>query len=736
MGLPIPAGVVFSYNGFVFPSNVRTKVKEDPVQSGDNRVVKYSKIGIHVAGYITIDDAGTIHTAKSITIASGGADYTVGDALTIDGGVSSVEATIIVVTVDGGGAITGISIISGGSYSSQLANPASASGGTGEDATFNLSFGVLSYNTLDDFMQTMRRTLQVHGKNLIYVNKGYGKDLNVNPPADIAANPNSVPPVSASIRDVAMGPKAGTLSWWPMGGAPTGCHAAGFEWEVSTCVVECEDFPQNPGPRQFLEISSTVNYDCDEAGLVTITTNGSAQIPLSLRSDLTLDRTIDDSISFVIRPPSAGFLRKHSRQISADRGSCTFAITDRQVEVPFPDDVISIDMKHRIRQERPYSPVWSCTISGTVRLSPTANKFLAERRFFNIAAQRMAFARRNATIGSGIFSSIGIGLVNRGIVLGTTEMEEDLFKNESRFTVNYRMLGARLDKVVSVSGLWRPIFTDAVPPLAEGWNAQTWSASLASNAQKFKGYLGVTYDKTKDVIIDICNGTIGPRVTVAGAFDEVVAPDDVIADEELVTDQDFYDSELTPIEIPNNEQFPPEISWVAWECTPSRIIDHHLIRHKPLMGTTSPVQSGSDPFGDVASVAADIDGPQSSWESDTPDIIQQIAHPSLKLRLVGFAVRAGYRINPPMLISYQGLDAHLDKEIVSESTMGVSSSVTMYRTDWDLTYLIAGPSDGVPVMANPVLGSDGSDASSGSPFQNPIESPPTPPIPPLQNPLG
>lgn len=544
---------------------------------------------------------------------------------------------------------------------------------------------------LDGFMLWLRRKLAVHGKNLVYVNKGYGIDLNVNP------NPMT------GIRDVYMGPKTGKLTWFPMGGTD-GARAAGFEWEVSTCIAECENFPADPGPRTFLEISFTMNYDCDEAGLVTITTNGTAQIPLSLRADNTLPRTIDDSIGFAIRPAPTGFLRRHSRQLSADRAICTFTITDIQQEVPPPDDVVRIEMRHRIRQERPYTPLWNCTISGSIRLSPTAIRSLAIRRFYSIAAQRMSFARRNAIVGIGPTSGIFSG--PRGIVLGIVEMEEDLFKNESRFTVNYRMLGAPIDAVARVSGLWRPIVSAAAPPAAGDWNAASWTASLATNAQAFGGLLSARFRAGDEIIIDVCNGPVAesmhtPSVTVASEVDELVAAADAGSDEDL------EEGEPNQLEVMDEEDmFPPETSWVEWKCVPRRLVDHNKVRHKPLDGEVSEPSNQLDPFGSVNGVAKDVETPKGTWTTDTDDIIQQIATPTLTLRLTGYGVRIGHRVNQPKLVTYGGRTATLASEDVTEETLGVSEDIVMYRTNWDLVYMIDGPSE-MPLPANPVLGIDG-----------------------------
>jgi hypothetical protein len=389
--------------------------------------------------------------------------------------------------------------------------------------------------------------------------------------------------------------------------------------------------------------------------LVTITYAGSMQIPMSLRADTgRLDRNIDSEMGRLIQPPPAGFLRKHSRQISADRANATFNLVDRQIEVPFPNDVVSIDMRHRIRQDKPNSTVWNCSITGTVRLSPTAAKNLAWRRFFSIAAQRMNFIR-NATVNPAATPNVlqpaldflGITVRRPGVFVQTVEMEEDLFKNESRFAINFRIIGAKFIDIAAVSGLWQPIVNNAtsLPPEGDIITADLWHASLANNAQQFKGGVGVGFGNANEIILDVCGGP-NPYGGVGGVFGIRQRPQTTPDDTVPVSDLD---------DVAKDGEFDKESTWIDWQCTPEMITDYHQIRHKPLGGTVTMTPPTVDPFGNVAPVAANVD-PSSvgSWKWSSIDRTQQVAAPSVTLRLRGFGIRVGYRVFPPRLISFGG----------------------------------------------------------------------------------
>ena len=153
--------------------------------------------------------------------------------------------------------------------------------------------------------------------------------------------------------------------------------------------------------------------------------------------------------------------------------------------------------------------------------------------------------------------------------------------------------------------------------------------------------------------------------------------------------------------------YQPGGAWLAWECAVERITDYHQFRHKPLNATVTQNPPTINPLGQVTPVAENTSPPIGDWTTDVPDIIQQTSSPSLMLRLRGFGVRAAYRVNAPKLISYGGQPATLKYERVIETQKGDRSIVQLYRTDWDLVYLIAYPTSSIPLPADPLLGLDG-----------------------------
>lgn len=80
--------------------------------------------------------------ATAAAIAAGGSEYLVGDLLTLSGGTFVTAAQLQVTSVDATGAITGATIVHGGSYSVPPPNPVSVTegSGSGNGAAFTLTF--------------------------------------------------------------------------------------------------------------------------------------------------------------------------------------------------------------------------------------------------------------------------------------------------------------------------------------------------------------------------------------------------------------------------------------------------------------------------------------------------------------------------------------------------------------------------------------------------------------------
>lgn len=84
-----------------------------------------------------------VMSAVSAVVVGGGSGYAVNDTITLDGGTFSTP-TVLLVTSETGGAITGVSMQTAGSYTALPSNPVSqaSTSGIGTGATFTMGWGI------------------------------------------------------------------------------------------------------------------------------------------------------------------------------------------------------------------------------------------------------------------------------------------------------------------------------------------------------------------------------------------------------------------------------------------------------------------------------------------------------------------------------------------------------------------------------------------------------------------
>lgn len=123
----------------------RARVYGLSITGGTSTVPQDTRVKVENSSFhLTPDATGSAPMVARPTLAAvkvaSGAGYTALDLLTIVGGDYVSQAQILVLTVDGGGAILTSRVEDPGYYNTPPLNPAAVTGGTGSGATFNCSF--------------------------------------------------------------------------------------------------------------------------------------------------------------------------------------------------------------------------------------------------------------------------------------------------------------------------------------------------------------------------------------------------------------------------------------------------------------------------------------------------------------------------------------------------------------------------------------------------------------------
>jgi len=168
-----------------------------------------------------------------------------------------------------------------------------------------------------------------------------------------------------------------------------------------------------------------------------------------------------------------------------------------------------------------------------------------------------------------------------------------------------------------------------------------------------------------------------------------------------------------------------EASFLMYKNQVQYIEDNEVVRHKNLRGTASEISPAAAPRLGVK-----------TWSRSTEkDCIQVVSGASPKIRLVGFGIRMGFHVQPPRAVATaDGVPLVQTRATISENAViGNIQGILIYRTDWDIEYMLQSvpetlPSAGAPeAFADPTVAAplggffDGGDFDlSGGEATNPV----------------
>jgi hypothetical protein len=179
-----------------------------------------------------------------------------------------------------------------------------------------------------------------------------------------------------------------------------------------------------------------------------------------------------------------------------------------------------------------------------------------------------------------------------------------------------------------------------------------------------------------------------------------------------------------------------DTSWLLYDCWLEWDESSGIIRHKPLehpvgapnvpprveFFSTPLVEEirGSQVEVDATRLEAVEEAEGAAGAHTGPgrlpdDIHQRVRAPDRRVTLVGYAVRLGYRVPPPVLISVGGVAVQeTRRQVVVDRPISQIGALTIYFTAWRITYLVpSSPKGNLPVISNPWLQAEGGAGDGG-----------------------
>jgi hypothetical protein len=570
-----------------------------------------------------------------------------------------------------------------------------------------LGSGDLTTNTQ---LRQLRQVLQTNGGTFVYNNGAGGISIN-----------------TGQVRDVDFGPRPQLIRFKPIGGTA----AAKIYWSIICRVPECP-----PGAvARYANFIKEFNYRVSwtlTRGLTRRTITGFILIPNNYvvpGSRITND-CADLYRELLNFPVPNGFhrLTPQTFTLSGNRSREDFMIVDESLpsfNVP-PPGTISVRASHSVSTASLYSSSMVGRIEGHYTFPRNVSPVYAWPYFWRLVRQRLLTTAKNASI-QGITLPRG---TSPTIVLTDFQMSEPEIYGEpqARFSIGYTFVTS-MKTLLLASALWTPV-PDS--------NYTLWAASMAP-VWGVRGFdqMGMTKG---EVVLNLCQPSQpailrqfsevdgGLRTLRTGPIGQVFgypSPDDswLHFQNGLRTCPQDTTVELKPLPL-------GQINVSELHTGPLPQPGQITLRPGGVGGANLPAAGSSSTIAQILSGGgglsglADLNG-KSSPDSPTANdlsglgplagygLIQNLPVPKVEVRaaptiyvwLIGEALRAGYPINPPTVLSVGGVQAvpaNREGCYFHQQVAAVLGGVPIIAARWALRWLLPGLPTGLGIPGTPM----------------------------------
>jgi len=494
-----------------------------------------------------------------------------------------------------------------------------------------------------DNIEDIRKRLSEPGQFLSFTAQGFG-DFEINESA-------------GGVRDIKFGPKPRILAWEPIGSN----KAVRIVWACETSIPECKKEVGTPQyAHSLMNFEYEVEWAINESGMTERRIIGEFEIPVSWGTNNKLTDTADRYRHILERVPVlAGYARSHPLlNLSKDRSVLTFTILDREIpsDNAYHPGMIDMNVSHSLKTSlMPVGEItgtggfvkWNSTIFGTVEVAPGYPKELAWWAITAIVTDRLRHALYSTYTTTGEKET-----KLKSFLLLNLSLTEEVFGRSVSFSVGFLLYGSPDQMLGSqgLSGLFQPLSTTWVE----------WNASVYNQVHNARGYAQLGHTTADDIKITLCDNNL----PVKGS------------DPTTVSDQRLTAVFETPCP-------PPEASWIDYHSWMDVTEDTDVIFHKPL------VDKSAEDLVDTENIDPDPSRTIGfTFTTDTGGEVEESqvrTSPRYKVVLYGWAVRLGYKIDPPGLASVGGVKAIPIKKYARDRILK-SGKCSIHRLKWRIEY--------------------------------------------------
>lgn len=463
-----------------------------------------------------------------------------------------------------------------------------------------------------------------------------------------------------SVKDVMWGPKPRVIDCRPIGSSQA--------WElVWTCEVAIPMCTTAKYELAVMAFNYEVDFSVDADGYSSRVVSGYLEIPLTRSGGG--HKVVDNADAYweKIYPDGIpGFQRKErSRKLSMDRRRLDFHIVDEQIrDGSFPAGTTHFKGTHTTTTDGVSWLKFHSTLNATYRVPPGEPRSKAADAFFDLLMDRAMQSDPKDRIFLSFNVSEGLG-----------ENRDISFSCAWTFCSN-------VADCMAAGGHWR-----ALPKT----NWDKWIKSTGvKEAVSARGLSGLIFNNADDSIIDLCIGSVS-KLTRRGSDTITKLRHTSVPGikQNLKAENSWlrYRAKIIVLSIPSTARLkllptsktPSNNGMGETESTLTNTFESSFLE-SGLADAVSGAIAGADETGSgrIAS--------ETNW---TPDTIQVRATGTYRVALVGEAIRAGYKIPLPQLITFAGVtvtpakqEASTDYPIANWS--GIPVYARQFRLEYDL----------------------------------------------------
>lgn len=500
----------------------------------------------------------------------------------------------------------------------------------------------------DDVMTTIMNRLGQPQAALIFEGRGY---------TTLTCNGGAVDPdTNQFVNDVDFGPKPRIITWKPIGPA-----AAEVTWQCEVALPSCTGLVYQ---GVLLSLTYTQDFSVDHLGHCSRTTTGTITIPMTRQQDgallgpATLPDTADnyweDTFNRFIIPY---WTRRttNQRYLDYSKRVLRFRLVDTQMgQNMLPPNVSDMQASCSVSPVRKSGQqtivgIYQLSFDATITLVRSVARSQVYQIFLDWLTTRTSF------------------IYDAGFTIFPVHLnisEPDIFGNgpTGRISITFMML----QPLTSISAnTW---LTGTALWLTTNYTWEDWIASMQlGGVNTALGSAGLRAIESDDQLINVCNQ---PSNYYGGNFQYINV---------------LFGGETAQFPVIQPD---PATSWIDFSNKLIMDTDTGTIRHKLLPDGMTPVPDTNNGvnYQEETDGTYPTDLVDTYSGADSTDVIQSAMSPTVRFRLVGFAIRFAYDIPMPELVTFKGLVIKPSGNPYFSTEQIGNFGYPMNYAEWDISY--------------------------------------------------